>query len=163
MNRAPIAASSFRILGVLPNLLSLARLAAGLAFPWVPTDWQIGVVVAAAISDLLDGALSRLMHATSPAGRVLDPVADKIFAVNVLINLHIHHQIATWQIVLVAARDLAVVAGVLWVCLGKGMSCIRNMPPSWLGKITTALQLVFILTVLYWQTVIMPLFVLTAL
>src|SRR4029453_13473394 len=43
---------------ILPNWLSFARLAMGLAFPWTPSGWRLGVVIAAAVSDLVDGAIS---------------------------------------------------------------------------------------------------------
>jgi CDP-diacylglycerol--glycerol-3-phosphate 3-phosphatidyltransferase/cardiolipin synthase len=153
----------YRAVSFIPNALSLARLALALAFPWVPGSWQIGVVAAAAASDFLDGALSRMMRASSTTGRILDPVADKAFALSVLVTLLIEQKVEIWHVLMVAARDLAVVAGVAWVCIRMGITRMRDMPPTWLGKVTTALQFAFILSVIYWQSVNLAFFAPTAL
>ncbi len=68
----------------LPNGLSLARLALGLALPWLPADWRLGAVLVAAITDLLDGLTARWLRAGSETGRVLDPLADKVFILSLV-------------------------------------------------------------------------------
>ena len=59
---------------VFANSLTLARLIAGLMFPWVSVAWRPELVLAAAASDLIDGALSRKFCGTSAAGQLLDPI-----------------------------------------------------------------------------------------
>lgn len=78
----------------LPNLLTLSRIAVipviiGLFF--LTADWAAwtacGLFAAAAITDYLDGYLARAMDQTSPVGRFLDPIADKLLVAAVLFML----------------------------------------------------------------------------
>lgn len=145
----------------LPNALSVSRLVLALAFPWLPSGWRLGAVVAGAASDLLDGLLSRRLHATSAAGRLLDPVADKLFVFSVVGTLWWQEQIALWQLALVGIRDLATLAGSAWMFLREGWAARGEMTPKFSGKITTAVQFVFLLSVLYYETVMHSLFAIT--
>jgi cardiolipin synthase len=133
---------------ILPNLLSLARIGLALLFPWVPPGWRAGVVVAAALSDLFDGRLSRAFHTTSIVGQVLDPVADKLFVGSVLLTLVIEGKLALLEVLLLGFRDLSVLLGSVWAVIHRGWGSLRHMPPSWLGKLTTAGQLGFLLLML---------------
>ena len=78
----------------LPNLLTLGRIAAiplivatfyagGEGSRWV----ALGLFVAAGATDFLDGWLARRLGVTSPLGRFLDPIADKLLVAAVLIML----------------------------------------------------------------------------
>ena len=53
----------------------------------LPADWRLPVVIAAAITDGVDGQLSRLMGAQSKLGVLLDPIADKVFFLAVVATL----------------------------------------------------------------------------
>src|SRR5947209_6607014 len=74
-------------LGMLPNLLSFTRLFLGLLFPLLPERWRLWAFLAAALSDLLDGFTSRLLKVASGKGRYLDPIADKVFILGVVLTL----------------------------------------------------------------------------
>ncbi|MEM8787686.1 MAG: CDP-diacylglycerol--glycerol-3-phosphate 3-phosphatidyltransferase [Pseudomonadota bacterium] len=73
----------------LPNLLTIARLLAALAFALVfavlprPLADMIALAlfIAAALTDFLDGYLARRWNQISPFGRMLDPIADKAIVV----------------------------------------------------------------------------------
>ena len=76
----------------LPNLLTLARIAVipvivGLLYEG--SDWARWVTLllygAACITDYLDGYLARARGETSALGRFLDPIADKLLVVAVLV------------------------------------------------------------------------------
>jgi phosphatidylglycerophosphate synthase len=138
----------FRFLTAVPNSLSLARLALGVVFPWVPADWRLTVVAFAALSDLVDGALSRQLHASGTVGRILDPVADKVFVLGVVITLLVEGRLALWEVALVGLRDWTVLLGAAFLTARDGWGVVRAMPPTLLGKVTTGLQFAFILTVL---------------
>jgi cardiolipin synthase (CMP-forming) len=132
----------------LPNLLSFLRLCLGLAFPWLPVSWRLWAVLFGAASDLVDGVLSRWLGVEGTVGRILDPVADKVFIVSVVATLLFDEQLALWQVLLVGLRDWTVVGGAL-VALGRyGSGAVLQMPPSMLGKLTTALQFAFLVVVL---------------
>ncbi len=130
---------------LLPNSLSIARIGLALIFPWVERGWRAGVVVAAGLSDLFDGKLSRALHSPSTLGQILDPVADKLFVGIVLVTLVIGGELALWEFPLLAFRDLAVLAGSAWSAIRQGWGSLRQMPPSLLGKLATAGQLTFVL------------------
>ena len=74
---------------LLPNLLSASRIAAAPLLAWTMLVAQtpslaLGVAVAAALSDFLDGLAARTNRQVSELGAVLDPLADKIFILTAL-------------------------------------------------------------------------------
>ena len=147
------------LLALVPNLLSFGRLVLGLAFPWIDPTWRVWAVLAGAASDGFDGIISRKLHATSTTGRILDPIADKVFVISVLFTLVLDDTLKLWQVALVGTRDLAVLAGASFLVATQGWTATKRLPPSWLGKITTAAQFAFLLTVLYYQKMILAVFV----
>lgn len=138
---------------IVPNLLTIGRIVLAILFPLVSSSQQFVVVVLGAVSDLLDGAFSRLFRVQTYFGQVLDPVADKTFVAAVLLTLMLQHRIGAAQLALVGARDLAVLAGSLTVVLLHGRRSLRNFPPRALGKLTTAAQFLFLADLVYHQVV----------
>lgn len=136
------------VVGFVPNALSLTRLALGIGFPFLPTPWRVWVVLAAAVTDLLDGASGRLFRACSTTGRVLDPVADKVFVAAVVVTLLGEGVLAWWELALVGLRDLAVFVGAAGGFLLRDWDAFRRMSPTPLGKAATAAQFVFLLVLL---------------
>lgn len=132
----------------IPNGLSLARLVMGLAFPLVPEPWRLTVMVLAALSDALDGAAGRWLRAETELGRLLDPVADKIFLLGVLLTLLWEGTLTPEEMLLVGLRDLVIgLAGIFALVVSRGRGAAR-MRPTLLGKATTLAQLAFVLVVL---------------
>jgi cardiolipin synthase len=147
---------------ILPNLLSAVRLALGFAFPLVPASARWIVLAVALATEFLDGQLARWLRVESMTGRLLDPVADKVFVVCVLATLVAEGTLAFGQLVLVAARDLIVAVGALGVVVSRGRSALTRMPPSLLGKSATAAQFLFIAVAVVSQQVNILLFLATA-
>ena len=148
---------------LLANSLTIARLLLGLAFPLIPPAWRLPLLVAGALSDLFDGALSRYFHATSEFGKVLDPIADKVFVLGVVTTLVWDQQITVGQVVLIALRDIAVFFVGCAVVIFRGRSCLAKMMPTLLGKCATALQFVLFVLVVYTERVNVWLFTATVL
>jgi cardiolipin synthase len=140
-----------RLALLIPNSLTVSRLALGAAFPWLPPEWRIGVALYAAASDLLDGAAGRLLGAASDAGRVLDPLADKVFAAGVVATLLLDGLLGAGELLLITLRDLAVLAGAGWAAARGRWSVFRGMSPTLLGKATTAAQFTLFLALLVWE------------
>ena len=76
---------SFRRANI-PNLLTMSRIVSiplMVALFFVPQAWAAWTILAiyapAAATDYLDGYLARSLSITSPIGKFLDPIADKIF------------------------------------------------------------------------------------
>lgn len=135
---------------LLPNSLSLSRLFLGAAFPFVPADWRLGVVAVAALTDLLDGWTARWLRAESETGRALDPVADKALVLALAGTLLAEGALHPLCALGVAARDVVVLAGVLWVVLRGRLREARLMRPRPLGKCTTAGQFAVLLALAGW-------------
>ncbi len=102
----------------LPNLLTAARLAAGLAlaplavWPGGPLWTAVLILfVAAALTDWLDGMLARRFDAVSDLGELLDPLADKITMLGALAALMLGGVLTGFDgiaVVIILAREIAV-------------------------------------------------------
>lgn len=133
-----------------PNALSAARIVLGAAFPFVPAEWRVWLVVAAALSDALDGLLARALRAESDAGRLLDPVADKVFALALFGTvLHEGTLHPLWALGLLL-RDVFVLIGMAWVILHRNWARGRRMHPSPVGKLTTVAHFAVFLALVVW-------------
>ncbi|GAA2090070.1 CDP-alcohol phosphatidyltransferase family protein [Actinomadura alba] len=93
-----------------PNALSLARLLAVPVFFWlvlIEADWwALGLLVAAGLSDWLDGRLARMLNQFSRLGAVLDPAADRLYIFATLVGLTIRDIVPLWLTALLLAREL---------------------------------------------------------
>ena len=143
------------------NSLTILRLIAGFAYPFVPKEWRIILLVFAGLSDLVDGWLSRLLHATTLTGQVLDPIADKVCVAAVLLTAWIDGSVGLWELLLVAARDY-VVAIVVVIALTIRPGSWRSMPPRLTGKLATAAQFLFLVDLVWFSQRTPWLFALTA-
>lgn len=73
------------------------------------------VAFLAYVSDLLDGYLARSRNEITEWGKVLDPLADKIFIASVCLGMITSGQLSIWYIALVLGRDLLIIiAGLLF-------------------------------------------------
>jgi phosphatidylglycerophosphate synthase len=130
---------------LIPSAISGLRIVIGLAFPWLPLEWRLPAALTAAVSDMIDGPVSRWLKADSPFGRLLDPIADKIFLGGVLATVLVESSLAWYSFVLVAARDLAVLLACAILFFREGVSSWRRLRARLLGKATTVLQVAFLL------------------
>ncbi len=104
------------------------------------------IFVLAGISDGLDGLLARILREKTVLGSYLDPMADKILLTAVFITLTIPSlplvlHVPFWLTILVISRDVLIILSVLVIHLQTGHS---HFPPSFLGKCTTASQLLVV-------------------
>lgn len=132
---------------LVPNALTLMRLLAASTFPWAPESWRLPIIVSALASDLVDGPLSRRLRAESSFGQILDPIADKTFALAVVVVYLLEGDVRWFEIPLVLARDLLVLIGAIWFLFRDGWISLRHMKSRFWGKVTTPLQFVFFLAV----------------
>jgi cardiolipin synthase (CMP-forming) len=100
----------------IPNGISAARLLGVPLFLWLVLGprtatadaWAVGVLIASAISDWLDGKIARALNQQSRLGQVLDPAADRLYIAATLIGLAVRAIIPWWLVGVLAARELAV-------------------------------------------------------
>jgi cardiolipin synthase len=96
------------------------------------------VLMAAALSDALDGTVARLLKQESPLGVALDPIADKILMTTAYITLSLRGALPWWLTIIVLSRDVAILMTAALISLVAGY---RPFYPSLLGKASTAAQM----------------------
>ena len=87
------------------DLLSGLRIPFAIAFPFVGTPTRLGLLAAAAATDLLDGPLAR-RYGSSRFGTLIDPVADKLFAASAFGVVAVSRRLELYEIAAVLLRDI---------------------------------------------------------
>jgi len=98
----------------------------------------------AAVTDGLDGLIARRLKQKTALGSFLDPMADKLLLTAAFVTLTIPSlplalHIPTWLTIWTISRDVLIALSVLIIHLQTEHS---SFPPSFLGKCTTAVQLI---------------------
>jgi cardiolipin synthase len=122
----------------LPNAVSALRLLGVPLFLWLVLGPEADVLalvllMVSGFTDWLDGYLARRLNQTSRLGEILDPVADRLYILAVVIGLALRDIIPWWVALILPARD-----AFLW-CLvpflrTRGYSAL---PVHFLGKAAT--------------------------
>lgn len=119
-----------------PNCLSLARLLSAPLFVLLVVRGRLEpalfVLCLAGATDLLDGLAARRLGCVSTTGALLDPTADKVFALSGALALVFARLLPTWFVGALAARELVLMAG-----FGAArLFALREIPvkPTYLGK-----------------------------
>src|SRR5947209_2496606 len=103
----------------IPSLLSLVRLVLIPLFVGFLLTKQdpaaLATLIAASVTDFLDGYLARRLNQVTKLGAVLDPIVDRLCIVAAVLGLAFRGILPWWLVLVVFARDIAllVVAGVL--------------------------------------------------
>jgi CDP-diacylglycerol--glycerol-3-phosphate 3-phosphatidyltransferase len=104
--------------------------------PWA--GWTAMVLfVIAGISDVIDGYLARLYGQVSVVGAFLDPLADKLMVMAVMVMLIPLDRIPAWLVVVLLAREL-VITGLRGIASAEGIIISASAG----GKYKTAYQMV---------------------
>lgn len=122
----------------LPNALSLLRLAGAPLVLWLivgPEADGLAVLVLAlgGFTDWLDGYLARARHETSRIGQMLDPIADRLYILAVLLGLALREIVPWWLVVIVVGRDVFIPL-LVPVLKTRGYS---SLPVHFVGKVAT--------------------------
>lgn len=129
----------------LPNLLTVLRI---VLMPFVAWHlWQgkveqaFWVFVAAAVTDLLDGNLARLLNQRTVLGAWLDPIADKLMLLTTVTMLCLTDLLPMWLLWTVLVRDAVILAGAEGYRRLTGGLDVR---PTISGKVATAMEFILI-------------------
>ncbi|MBN1826082.1 MAG: CDP-alcohol phosphatidyltransferase family protein [Candidatus Eisenbacteria bacterium] len=133
----------------IPNGLSLLRILLAAPVVLAIRDGRdllaLALLAAAFLTDGLDGWAARRWNASSEAGRVLDPLADKALAAAVAVSLWLWRGLPFWFLAAVLARDLLILAGGALVIRRAGRVPASRLP----GKVAfNALAAVLFLWIL---------------
>ncbi len=127
----------------LPNSLTVGRIflvPVMVGLLWVEPEPMENVIccvifVGAMITDVIDGWLARKWNLTSPVGAYLDPLADKLMVITVLIMLIPLGRVDAWLVALLLCRELAITA-LRGIASQEGIV----MAAETLGKLKTSYQ-----------------------
>lgn len=125
------------------NIITVGRMVlipVVMAFMFTPEPWAgwvaMVIFVIAAISDVIDGWLARKYGQVSVVGAFLDPLADKLMVMTVMVMLIPHDRIQAWLVVLLLAREL-VITGLRGIASAEGIIISASSG----GKYKTAYQM----------------------
>ncbi len=132
------------------NLISLFRLL--LAFPVffliiaeALTEYIWMFLLAAYISDLADGFVARKRNEITEFGKIIDPLADKVFITFLVIALLFAGKIELWYFIVIISRDILILVGGMFITSKTG----KVLPSNITGKAAVFLigfTLLFIIT-----------------
>lgn len=121
-----------------PNVLSLFRLAMVPAFLILYMRHAYAAAVLAfaiaAVTDLFDGLLARLLEQRSRLGAILDPLADKALGLAAILAMTLNHRLPLWFLAITLFRDAVVV---LIAAVARARHVRLKPRPSRIGKSAT--------------------------
>lgn len=131
------------------TMLTIARimLTPFIVYAMLTGRWGIAFVlfIVAALTDLFDGMLARLLNQKTFLGTCLDPIADKFLLVSCFATLACTHtlpfSIPQPFLLLILWRETFLIGGATGIYLFRGYIHVQ---PTFLGKLTTFVQIVFI-------------------
>jgi len=137
------------LLRYLPNIITSLRLVAvppvALLLWFGEYDSALILFALAGVSDGVDGYLARRFNWKSHWGAVMDPLADKLLLVTTAAVLVFKGLLPFWLFVLIMGRDVMLVGG---AALYRWWFGPFDVQPSLLGKLSTFIQVLLILSLL---------------
>ena len=135
---ASASAPSTTAILTVPNVISLVRLASVPVFVWLFVSGREDAAVilygVGASTDWLDGYIARRTGAISELGKLLDPLADRIFIVALVVALVARDTLPLWLAVVIVARDVIVLSA--FPLLDRRH--LARIPVNFIGKSATA-------------------------
>ncbi len=139
------------------NALSLSRLPLAALFVVLEDPLvRVGLVLAAAFTDFLDGYIARHKHLESYWGALIDPIADRGFVMVALLTFMLEGQLTPLEFGILVVRDVATGLGFVVSRLLPRFRLVK-FQARMLGKVVTTLQLGALLSVLLAPVLVRPL------
>lgn len=133
----------------LPNMLSFLRLALIPLIVYLYESgahwWAFGMLVLSGATDVIDGWIARTFHLVSDFGKALDPVADKLTQIAVLLCLM---PPKFWWVVGVLIFKEVVIGSLTLVALKRTHSVYSA---GWYGKLCTVLIYASMFILILWR------------
>lgn len=133
-----------------PNLISLFRLLLAIPVFFIVKNLHTNVnyryitltlILTAFISDLIDGYVARKKNLISEFGKIIDPLADKVFIFLLVTQLYLIGEILPLYFWTIVIRDIIIFIGGIYITRKIG----KVLPSNLLGKITVLIIGIFIL------------------
>ena len=147
-DRQPVDTDGFF---TIPNILSILRIFLIPFFLFVyigRVNYTLTavLVIISALTDLADGFIARHFHLVSAAGKVIDPIADKLTQLAVMLCLITRFPHIVYPVILIVLKEL--VTGILGLAALKKKGVIRGA--AWHGKLNTVLLFSMMIMHLVW-------------
>ena len=134
------------------NQITILRLAFIPFFAILVVDQKyrgaLAILTIAALTDVIDGIVARLLHQETPLGVALDPIADKLLMTTAFFTLAFREALPWWLTIMVISRDAAIIITALLISLVAGY---RPFRPSALGKASTVVQVLTVFAAVSFQ------------
>lgn len=145
----------------LANVLTILRMVVIpffiMAVGYNRNGWALFLFIAAGVTDLLDGFIARGWRQQTKVGAILDPMADKLLLTAAFVMLALPqgtkafpelfnlNRVPIYLVIITISRDLfiSLISMVMYMTLGQ-----TRFPPSFLGKLTTTVQIVTVALIL---------------
>ena len=134
-----------------PNALSLVRLALIPIFAVLylhdHPGWALVTLLLSGLTDMVDGFVARRFNQITEIGKLLDPVADKVTQLAVLICLAVrYHGLIPLMLICLVKETLQSIGGMLML---SRYDAVRGS--RWFGKLSTFAFYIAMLMVVFWK------------
>ena len=124
----------------IPNILSFFRICLIPVIIWLylgegNSIWAGSLLILSGLTDVLDGGIARRFDMTSKLGRALDPIADKLTQIALMMCLSIRYPLMIIPSILLVARDIYLAVAAYLLMKRKGVV----LGAVWHGKVATFL------------------------
>lgn len=115
----------------IPLLMFTLHMSVGQPGLWMYIS--LGIFITASITDYIDGMIARYYKQITDFGKFLDPLADKLLVITVMVMFCQWQMIPAWALMIVLTREFAV-TGLRLTAVARG----KVIAAAWSGKIKTA-------------------------
>lgn len=143
-------------LRALPNIISSSRLLLAAGFVVArDVDGRLALVAAAGATDFLDGWIARRARVMSKWGALIDPIADRVFALVAVSTFLFLGELSTIGYFVMISRDLMTAIGFL---VARGVTWLRPIEfrARMSGKLVTVLQMITFAALLRFPSWVTP-------
>ena len=134
----------------IPNTITLLRIVLTPLFVCFYLEGELEaafvLLAVAAVSDMLDGFVARRFNMVTPLGKVLDPVADKLLQLSMLLCL-VSFRSEIWLLLMLHLLREGLLGAMAYALYRR---CGRMIAARWYGKLCTALLYSFLGLSLLW-------------
>jgi CDP-diacylglycerol---glycerol-3-phosphate 3-phosphatidyltransferase len=131
-----------------PNALTLSRIALipvlAISLAQENMNLALGVFLLGMTTDVLDGHIARTRGPITDFGKLMDPIADKLFVGSAFVALAALGLLEIAIVAIILTREVAVSA-LRWVAKGRGVVISADA----FGKAKTGLQVATVATLIY--------------
>jgi cardiolipin synthase len=140
----------------IPNIVSLSRVLLAVAFVMDRDgNARIWIVLAAAVTDMLDGWLARRAGLVTRFGALVDPFADRVFVLVAVSTFVYEGTLSTVEYFVMISRDLMTAVGFLVARAVPWLQPVEFRARA-SGKLVTALQMLAFVALLRMPQAIQP-------